>query len=212
MLKLIKHWWLGLLFKVKQSLPEPPPKQFQTTDQPGLLGLANNREFEDRSVQEQSQWFHKANDLRDAIFDLHPVWKNGVGPIVQTSLGIYEAGLRDTDVYPNAVPQTKNLWSEKENPKKNYPLSLFEARRMDHRIAMTEFIAANEFFDQSTLPENTSYDRMNPDPNFEAYDTRKDNHDTHNNQHTQADQHTNHSDSTHNDSDSMGDNSSQGDD
>lgn len=130
LLKKLRHFYFSFLFKVKQSLPDPPPKQFQTTDQPGLQGLVNRKEFEERTQQEQQSWFMKANDLRDAIFDEHPVWKNSVGPIVQTSGLVYESGKMGYEPYIDVVPNTFNTWLDKDNRKKDYAISHNEMLKM----------------------------------------------------------------------------------
>src|SRR5688572_30328844 len=72
-LKWVLRWLKRLLFKTKNTLPESPKQEIPTSSNTSDVVLQT---LDVKEKQEQMKFFEKANDLRDVVFDLNPVWDN----------------------------------------------------------------------------------------------------------------------------------------
>lgn len=143
MLKFIK-WvrlhWLGYLFKVKNILPESPSQEVKTSGNDTNIILQALEEGS-KAKQEKEQWFTKANDLREAVFDLNPYWDNHQVYMENVTLDMDDyrppAQIREVrssepePKFADDVPTTCSPWDDfKKNPIKNHKLTQEEKQQM----------------------------------------------------------------------------------
>lgn len=156
----LKSWlktWNSFLFKIKISradpLPESPKQEIQSSSNQSDVVLQS---LDVKDKQEQSQWFQKKNDLREAVFELNPVWNNhnvyGTADAPGDDFYRFKTkeerdeyiktfeeedarisaeiiAIEDNNDTPlDEVKDYTNPWKDKENfPVKNYPLTPQEA-------------------------------------------------------------------------------------
>lgn len=129
-IKWFKVHWLGYLFKVKNTLPEGPKQEVNSSVGESVI-ITEAQALQEATKQEKQQWLQKKNDLRTVHFDLNPVWNNhNVQLSCQDDIenGIENSPIRaikgPEEIYADEVDKSYSPWDDLERfPIKNHELT-----------------------------------------------------------------------------------------
>lgn len=129
------RWLKRFLFKSKNILPESPSQEITTSSKGDIIVETFTGEV--KAKQEQMKFFEKANDLREAQFDLNPVWNNHdfipmKGQYEPQEEDEYSAEIKEVKGieprYKDEVLDYSNPW--RDLPAKNYQLNQKELQSL----------------------------------------------------------------------------------